>query len=91
MNGGCQTTELISDSLIIDILFAGVQIAHPSRRQNDSRFLLCLEEAQPRDPEKQEQNDPSENRIHRGKKIESAGRRQSDYPQSKPLSSFNGT
>lgn len=43
MNAGCQTTELILDSLIADAFFACVQIAHASRRQDNSRFLLCLE------------------------------------------------
>jgi hypothetical protein len=54
MNCGCQSTELISDSLITDALFAAVEIAHASRCQDNSRFLLCLEKAQSRDPEKEE-------------------------------------
>ena len=91
MNASRHTTKLVSGSLIAHGLFACVQIAHASRRQDHSRFLLCLQQAQPRDPEKEEQNDPRENRIHRGKKIESACRHQCDYPESKPLSPFNGT
>jgi hypothetical protein len=91
MNCRCQTAELISDSLITNFLFACVQIAHASRRQDNSRFLLCLEQAQPRDPKKEEQNDPRENRIHRGKRKQAASRRQYEYPQSESLSPFNGT
>jgi hypothetical protein len=57
MNRGSQTTELIANPLIGNALFACVQIAHASRRQDNSRFLLRLEETQARDPEKKKQND----------------------------------
>jgi hypothetical protein len=82
MNRGSQTTELIANPLIGNALFACVQIAHASRRQDNSRFLLRLEETQARDPEKKKQNDPSKNRIHSRKNQQPACRDQTEYTQS---------
>jgi hypothetical protein len=41
-----------------DLLFAGIQMARPSRHENDSGLLLCLEEAKGPHPEREEEADP---------------------------------
>jgi hypothetical protein len=91
VNDRSEIAQLVSGSLIGDILFACVQIARSSRRQDNSRFLLCLKEPETGHPEKEKQQEPRENRIHLGKEIQAARGHESDDPQSKSLSPFNGT
>ncbi len=62
MNLARHCTQSRICSQVFDPLFAGVKIAHSSRRENDSRLFFALKNSQVREPKSTNRDAPEENR-----------------------------